>query len=106
MNRVQALAVLREKVRLGYHKRDLFIAIVVDQDDWIGAMFKPDAVIDATRLDVAQTVLMLLSTHTGMETDELLRTLDSMAQRERSKTRHEVLIGLINDLRDGTAVSG
>jgi hypothetical protein len=99
MNRNAALHLMTKMVETGYQKRDMFVDIIVAQNDWVGAMFKPEAVWDAMRLDVAQNAVMLMTSDPAMTTEQLVATLQQQAAKERSKTRHDTMQELISALR-------
>lgn len=98
MHRKDALHVMSKLVETGYRKRQMFVDIIVEQNDWIGAMFKPDAIWDAMRLDVAQNAIMLMTSDPTMETPQLIQALQQQAAKEKSKFRHDVTVELIKAL--------
>ena len=87
-------------IATGYKKRQMFVDIIVDQNDWIGAMFKPDAIWDAMRLDVAQNAAMLMTSDPAMETSQLVQALRQQADKEKSKYRYDVTMELIKALSE------
>ena len=100
IHRKDALHLMSNLIATGYKKRQMFVDIIVDQNDWIGAMFKPDAIWDAMRLDVAQNAAMLMTSDPAMETSQLVQALRQQADKEKSKYRYDVTMELIKALSE------
>lgn len=98
MNRNQALLLLTKMVSRGHQQRDDFISIIVDQDDWVGAMLKGDTLFDAMRYDTAQNAVMLMTSDPAMTTDQLIAALQQRAQREKSHNWQVIINEVITAL--------
>ena len=75
MNRSQAFAVVRKWIETGEYQRSMFVSIIMDQNDWLGALGNKEAYVQATRLEVAQLALMTLSANLSMDGAGLCKVL-------------------------------
>lgn len=80
-DRQQAMGYLSGLIRQGYEARTLFLNVMLEQDDWIGALSKPESFKAAAMLDQAQQVVLMYTSHPEWNTPEVLvqinKTLDN-----------------------------
>ena len=105
--RPKALEYLRNLVAEGIKQRDLFLNIVIDQDDWLGALSKPESYQQAVRLDLAQTTLLRMASDPSVTVEKMIYDLEadldtmalnlstpSMFTRFRKAALEEIIKGL------------
>lgn len=100
MNRAQALAELRRIIEIGHRQRDLFVEIVVTQDDWLGALGNVSSRHQAARLEAAQMVQMMLLSRPEMDIPTASQIINAQLvakppKDELERAKHAALMDLI-----------